>query len=149
MELMNKMATTSQIPAPTASRKESTLVYMYPEQRELESKLSADVMQKSQEFLGTRPIYPQPTLEECPKQLVPTGIPCSKIIPQVVSEMKAMAKTMFESPESCTQEQDIAGRLLTISKLMQEFSLRDFEQVWTQTLAGIAEPNKKIAKILL
>merc|ERR1712126_771845 len=66
-----------------------------------------------------------------------------------VSEMKTMAETVFESPESCTQVQDIAGRLLTISKLMQEFSLRDFEQVWTQTLAAIAEPNKKIAKNLI
>ena len=129
MELMKKAAITSQIPSPTASRKESTLVYMYPEQRELESKMSADVVQKTKEILGTRPIYPQPNLEECPKQLVPTGITRNQIILQVVSEMKTMAKTVFESPESCTQEQDIAGRVLTISKLMQEFSLRDFEQV--------------------
>ena len=148
LELIKKVAITSQLPTPTTSRKEKTLVYMYPEQRELESQISSDLIQKTQEILGTRPIFPQPTLSECPKQLVPIGIPCSQIIPQVVSEMKTIAKIVFESPESCTQEHDISGRLLTISKLMQEFSLQDFEKVWTQTLAAV-EPNKRTAKYLI
>merc|ERR1719167_1638719 len=149
LELIKKVAITSQLPAPTTSRKESTLVYMYPEQRVLENQISADLIQKTQEILGTRPIFPQPTLTESPKQMVPVGTPSSQIIPQIVSEMKTIAKTVFESPESCTQEHDISGRLLTISKLMQALSLQELEQVWTQTLASVAEPNKKSAKYLI
>ena len=141
LELIKKVAITSLLPAPTASRKESTLVYMYPEQRELESQISANVLQKTQEILGTSPIFPQPNLNECPKQLVPIGIPSSQIIPQIVSEMKTIAKTVFESPESCTQEHDISGRLLTISKLMQELSLQELEQVWIRAILWVETPN--------
>ena len=149
MELIKKQAITSQIQTPTSSRRETSLVYAYPEQKGLESQMDAQVVQKTHEILETRPVLPQPKLEEAPKTLIPAGIPSSQIISQVVAEMKTIAKTVFESPESCTTQLDIAGRLLSVSKLMQGLSLQEIEQVWTQTLAGCAEPNKKAAKYLI
>merc|ERR1719167_1491798 len=149
MELIKKMAISQKIPAPTASRKETTLVYTYPEQRELESQMSAEVVQNTQAILETRPGLPQPKLEEAPKSLIPTGVPNSQIISQIVHEMITIAKKVYESPESCTQELDISGRVQTISKLMQVLSLQEIEQVWTKTLAAVPEPNKKAAKYLI
>merc|ERR1712060_402310 len=81
--------------------------------------------------------------------LVSTGVPSSQIISQVVHEMTTIAKKVYESPESCTQELDISGRILTVSKLMQVLSLQEIEQVWTQTLAVIPQSNKKAAKYLI
>merc|ERR1719334_925103 len=119
MELIKKIAISQKLPAPTASRKETTLV------------------------------LPQPKLEEAPKSLIPTGVPNSQIISQIVHEMMTIAKKVYESPESCTQELDISGRVQAISKLMQVLSLQEIEQVWTKTLAAVPEPNKKAAKYLI
>merc|ERR1719283_351092 len=149
MELIKKMAISQKLPAPTASRKETTLVYTYPEQRELENQMSAEVVQNTQAILETRPVLPQPKLEEAPKSLIPTGVPNNQIISQIVHEMMTISKKVYESPESCTQELDISGRVQTISKLMQVLSLQEIEQVWTKTLAAVPEPNKKAAKYLI
>ena len=149
LELIRKQAITTPMPTPSASRKETTLVYTYPEQRELESQMSSEVVQKTQQILGTKPVLPQPKLEEAPKTLIPSGVQSSEIISQVVSQMKAIATKVFESPESCTAELDVSGKLLTVSKLMQGLSLREIEQVWTQTLAGVAQQNKQAAKHLI
>ena len=149
LELMKEMPIQSQISAPNASRKETSLVYMYPKQRELENQMSAEVVQQTLETLGRKPVLPQPKLEDSPAQLIPSGIPNSQIIAKVVSEMKIIAKTVFESPESCTQDLDISGRVLTVSKLMQALSLQEIEQIWTQTLAAVPESNKKTAKYLI
>merc|ERR1719283_715945 len=149
MELIKKIAISQKLPAPTASRKETTLVYTYPEQRELQNQMSAEVVQNTQAILETRPVLPQPKLEEAPKSLIPTGVPNSQIISQIVHEMMTIAKKVYESPESCTQELDISGRVQTISKLMQVLSLQENEQVWTKTLAAVPEPNKKAAKYLI
>merc|ERR1719334_766806 len=149
MELIKKMAISQKLPAPTASRKETTLVYTYPEQRELENQMSAEVVQNTQAILETRPVLPQPKLEEAPKSLIPTGVPNNQIISQIVHEMMTISKKVYESPESCTQELDTSGRVQTISKLMQVLSLQEIEQVWTKTLAAVPEPNKKAAKYLI
>ena len=149
MELIKKIAISQELPAPTASRKETTLVYTYPEQRELQNQMSAEVVQNTQAILETRPVLPQPKLEEAPKSLIPTGVPNSQIISQIVHEMMTIAKKVYESPESCTQELDISGRVQTISKLMQVLSLQEIEEVWTKTLAAVPEPNKKAAKYLI
>merc|ERR1719370_2239392 len=149
LELIKKVAISQKLPAPTASRKETTLVYTYPEQRELESQMSAEVVQSTQAILETRPVLPQPKLEEAPKSLIPTGVPNSQIISQIVQEMMTIAKKVYESPESCTQELDISGRVQMISKLMQVLSLQEIEQVWTKTLVAVPEPNKKAAKYLI
>merc|ERR1712061_801036 len=149
LELIKKESTSTEIQKPTPSRKETTLVYTYPEQRELESQMSSEVVQKTQQILGTKPVLPQPKLEEAPKTLIPSGVQSSEIISQVVSQMKAIATKVFESPESCTAELDVSGKLLTVSKLMQGLSLREIEQVWTQTLAGVAQQNKQAAKHLI
>merc|ERR1712061_642982 len=149
LELIRKQAITTPMPTPSASRKETTLVYTYPEQRELESQMSSEVVQKTQQILGTKPVLPQPKLEEAPKTLIPSGVQSSEIISQVVSQMKAIATKVFESPESCTLQLDVSGKLLPVSKLMQGLSLREIEQVWTQTLAGVAQQNKQAAKHLI
>ena len=72
LELVKKERITSPMQTPTSARKEITLVYTYPEQRELQNQMSPEVVKKTKEILATKPILPQPTMVDAPKTLIPS-----------------------------------------------------------------------------
>merc|ERR1740124_594159 len=150
MELLEKKpSVSSPMPVPSQTRRETSLVYTYPEQDALKHQMSSEVIQKTLEILGTVPVLPQPSLTGAPKSLLPVELPKHEIINKVVAQMKVIAREVYESPESCSSRLDIAGKLSTVSKYMQVLCLNDLEQVWTQTLAGIPEETKMATKQLL
>ena len=149
LELIKKESTSTEIQKPTPSRRETSLVYAYPEQRSLEHQMSAEVVQKTQELLDTRPVLPQPRLEEAPKLLIPAVLPNDQVITKVATQIKTIAQEIFESPDSCTSKHDVSGKVVSAAKLMQVLSLQELEQVWTETLTNVDQQNKKVAKYLL
>merc|ERR1740124_1485494 len=150
MELLEKKpSVSSPMPVPSQTRRETSLVYTYPEQDALKHQMSAEVIQKTLQILGTVPVLPQPSLTDAPKSLLPVELPKHEIINKVVAQMKMIAREVYERPENCNSRLDIAGKLSTVSKYMQVLSLNDLNQVWTQTLAGIPEENKVVTKQLL
>ena len=150
MELLKKGSISSRIPDNLPQvRKETSLVYTYPEQAALKNQMSAEVIQKTQFIVGTVPVLPQPGLTESPTSLVPVRLPKQEIMRQAVEQIKRVATEVFESPESCSSKLDITGKLLTISKYMQVFSLSELEEVWTKALAGTTGTNRQTTKDLL
>ena len=149
MELMKTGSISTRLPALPQTREETSLVYTYPEQDALKNQMSADVVQKSQLILGTVPVLPQPGLTDAPKSLIPVRLPKQEMITKVVEQIRRVAREVFESPESCSSKLDISGKLLTISKYMQVFSLNDLEEVWTKALAGTTGTNRQTTIYLL
>jgi len=150
MELVEKKdSVSSRLPLPSQTRREISLVYTYPEQKELAHEISAEVKQKTEQILGTVPVFPQPGLTEAPKSLMPVQLPKNQIISKVVAQVKEIAREVFEDPESTTAQHDVSGKLLRISKLMQVLSLSELEQIWTQALAGVTGENRITIKTLV
>ena len=150
MELIKNAPATQKIAIPAQTRKETSLVYAYPEQEALRAQMNRDVVQKTMEILGTVPVLPQPTLRDAPKALAPiTTLPRAQIIAQIVAQMKTIAKEMYETPNGCTAKHDVAGKLLAASKVMGLLSYAELEQVWQQTLAGANGEVMRTTKHLL
>ena len=149
MELVKKEAISQNLEVPSQTRKETSLVYAYPEQIAARNHMSAEVVQQTEKILATVPVLPQPSLTEAPRTLIPLGMSHQEIITKVTAQFKAVAREVYQSPESCTSKLDISGKLLRISKYMQVLSLNELEQVWTQALADTTEENKKATKYLL
>ena len=149
LELIKQETIKTEIEQPSNATKETSLVYVYPEQRRLENQMSSEVVQQTQDLIDTVPVLPQPTLEDASKSLIQSSLPSDQVVLKVASIIKSISRAVFESPESCTSRNDISGKVVTVSKLIQELSLQELEQVWTQTLDGISEENKKAIKFLL
>ena len=137
MELLKKESISAKLPDPAQAREETSLVYAYPEQAAMKNQMSNEVIQKTQQILGTVPILPQPELTEARKSLIPVQLPKPEIITKVVEQLKRIARKIFESPESCSSKLDISGQLVTVSKYMKALSLNDLEEVWTKALADV------------
>merc|ERR1712055_283359 len=149
MELLEKKSASSPMLVPSQTRRETSLVYTYPEQDTLKHQSSSEVIQQTLQILGTVPVLPQPSLNDAPKSLLPVELPKHEIISKAVAQLKVIAREVYESPELCSSRVDIAGKISTVSKYMQELSRTDLDQVWTQTLAGMQEENKVATKQLL
>ena len=92
MELVDrKDSVSSQLPLPSQSRRETSLVYAYPEQKELENHMSAEVVQKTEQILATRPVLPQPGLTEAPASLIPVTMSTTKIVSEVFQILKILS----------------------------------------------------------
>ena len=63
MELLEKKQVTSPMTPPAQTRRETSLVYHYPEQHALKNQMSSEVVQKTLQILGTAPVYPQPQID--------------------------------------------------------------------------------------
>ena len=106
MELLKKQEISAKLEIPAQTRREGSLVYTYPEEESSRHHMSAEVVRLTQIILGTTPILPQPTLFEAPKVLIPVRLPKPEIKAQIISELKKLAREVFESPESCTSKVD-------------------------------------------
>ena len=149
MELLKKEAISAKIDIPFQTRREGSLVYTYPDEESSRHHMSAEVVRLTQIILGTTPIFPQPTLFEAPKLLIPVRLPKQEIKAQIIGEMKKLAREVFESPESCASKVDVSGQVLTISKYMSVLNLQDLEEVWSQVLAACSQPDRMTTEHLL
>jgi hypothetical protein len=149
MELLKKQAISAKIEIPAQTRREGSLVYTYPDEESSRHHMSAEVVRLTQIILGTTPIFPQPTLFEAPKALIPVRLPKAEIKAQIIGEMKKLAREVFESPESCASKIDISGQVLAISKYMSVLNLQDLEEVWSQVLAACSQADRMTTEHLL
>lgn len=149
LELIKQESIATEIEKPTSSRIETSLLYAYPDQKKLENQMSSEVVQQTKALIDTVPVLPQPTLEEAPVSLIKSSLSNDQVIDKVVSVIKSIAQEVLESPESCTSRNDISGKIVKVSKMIQVLGLQELEQIWTQTLEGISEENMKVTKSLL
>merc|ERR1712029_475626 len=108
-----------------------SIVYGFPVE---EQQLSQEIVEKTEELLGMRPLLPQPTLTQAPLNIV-LDLPKEQIIPQILEQVQKMAREVYQSPESCASKSDVAGKLSTLSLYMRSLNLVELEQLETKILS--------------
>merc|ERR1712235_32684 len=87
-----------------------------------------EVIERTEELLGMRPILPMPTLTQAPHNIV-IDLNKEEIMPKIQEQIKKMARIIYESPESCASKSDLAGTVNTLAMYMRSLSLSELEQL--------------------
>ena len=146
IELLEKKPFSQPLALPSRHFYAKNLDYHYPRH----SPVSREVIRESLAVLGTYPILPQPSLSAPGNLLIPIKLDRQVTIKKIVEEITNMAKVLATNPASMRAEEDIAGRVLTVSKYMDIMGLNDLETIWNQAISKCpAADVKSIAKELL
>ena len=146
IELLEKKPFSQPLALPSRHFYAKNLDYHYPRH----SPVSREVIRESLAVLGTYPILPQPSLSAPGNLLIPIKLDRQVTIPKIVEEITNMAQVLATNPASMRAEEDIAGRVLTVSKYMEIMGLTDLESIWNQAISKCpAADVKSIAKELL
>merc|ERR1712042_391030 len=125
-----------------------SLVYSYTEEiKSQESVLDTEIISQTEAVLGIRPVLPQPGLTEAPARVLPISMPKEQIIPQVYEQLKMMAREVYESPDSCSSQSDLAGTLSRITMYMRLLSLSELEELDRKVMQESLSGYKTIEKI--
>jgi len=125
--------TTPLTPVPHC-REIKNLIFEYPAgsitaHQSLNEQLSPQEKEKIEQESGIRPMLPKPDLHSGESPLYAIKIEKDEIARQVIDQLKTVAKEVFESPESATAKEDIAGVLTVVVKALRTLSLNDLKYV--------------------
>jgi len=148
LELLESKPVTQRIPlASTSSTKLiSSLVYAYPQQA-TEQTLDAEIVRQTEELQGVRPVLPQPGLIEAPLSLIPIKLSTENIIREVIEELKKVAREVYQSPESCGCQSDLAAILTSITKSLRTLSLSSLEELERKVIEESKSGYKTIEEV--
>merc|ERR1712235_163401 len=135
MSLMKIRSITSRLNVPTTTVTLKSLVYGYPLLGSGHEELNQEIVEKTEELLGLRPLMPQPGLTTAPHNLI-LDLNKEQIIPQILETVEKMAREIYQSPESCASKSDLAGKLSTVSMYLRTLTLPELEQWERQVLNG-------------
>merc|ERR1719347_1275204 len=137
--LLQSKPISSRMNVPASTRVIKSLIFEFPrvEGQSLshEETLNQEVVEKTQELLGLRPLMPQPGLTTAPHNLI-LDLNKEQIIPQILETVEKMAREIYQSPESCASKSDLAGKLSTVSMYLRTLTLPELEQLERQVLNG-------------
>jgi len=126
MELVEKKdSVSSRLPLPSQTRRETSLVYIYPEQKELAHEISAEVKQKTEQILGTIPILPQPDFDHHASISIKYGL--NKYNVKVEPErkmdrvMRKLAEMIGKPVHQLKFKVEKSDRMITGEETMREF----------------------------
>jgi len=135
MSLLKIRSITSRLNVPTTTVTLKSLVYGYPLLGSGHEELNQEIVEKTEELLGLRPLMPQPGLTTAPHNLI-LDLNNDQIIPQILETVEKMAREIYQSPESCASKSDLAGKLSTVSMYLRTLTLPELEQLERQVLNG-------------
>jgi len=114
---------------PSITRVVKSLIFEFPRNEgRLAGEPSQEVIERSEEILGMRPILPMPTLTEAPHNVL-IDLNKEEIMPKIHEHIKQMARLAYESPESCTSKSDLAGTVNTLAMYMRSLNLAELEKL--------------------
>merc|ERR1712111_108299 len=129
MVLLKVRSITARLTVPATTRIINSIVYSFPmEVTGEEQLLSQEIVERTEELIGMRPLLPQPTLVHAPHNVL-LSLPKEKIIPQILEQVQKMAREVYQSPESCATKSDLAGKLSLLSLHMRSLDLVELEQL--------------------
>jgi len=146
LELLETKPVTQRIPVPSSTRVISSLVYAYPQQA-TEQTLDAEIVRQTEEIQGVRPVLPQPGLIEAPVSLIPVKLSTENIIREVIEELKKVAREVYQSPESCGCQSDLAAILTSVTKSLRTLSLSSLEELESKVIEESRSGYKTIEEI--
>ena len=152
IELIKKSIITDRISLPSKTRKEISIVYGFPEQHDLKTQISEDVIRQTVQIMGTTPVLPQPSLRDAPHPLFPMNTPKPELINRIIVRVKKIVLEQivdaYGNPSGISlSNHNVTGKLLRVSKAMEWLSFDELEQVWETTL--IEYPHKIVTELLL
>merc|ERR1719348_2401897 len=121
----------ARIIVPATTQIINSIVYGFPVQSE---QLSQEIVAKTEEIMGMKPLLPQPTLTQAPHNIL-LSLPKETIIPKVLEQIQKMAREVYQSPESGASNSDVTGKLSIMSLYMRSLSLAELEQLESKILA--------------
>jgi len=140
--LLNVKPIKSRLNVPTTTEVIKSIVYGFPVEPQ---QLSQEIVEKTEELIGMRPMLPQPTLTQAPHNIL-LSLPKEKIIPQIWEQIQKMAREVYQSPESCASKSDVAGKMSILSLYMRSLSLSELELLESKILAAAESTGMKTIK---
>merc|ERR1719385_698595 len=138
MTLLQSKPISSRMNVPASTRAVKSLIFEFPrvEGQTLshEETLNQEVVEKTQEVLGMRPLLPLPRLTEAPVDVI-AKLYKEQVIPKIEEQIKKMARIIYESPESCASKSDLAGTVNTLAMYMRSLSLSELEHLESKIMS--------------
>merc|ERR1719249_483721 len=129
MSLLKVKSISARLNVPNTTRVVRSLVFEFPRvEGRLAGEPTQEVIERTEELLGMRPILPMPTLTQAPHNIV-IDLNKEEIMPKIHEQIKKMARIIYESPESCASKSDLAGTVNTLAMYMRSLSLSELEQL--------------------
>merc|ERR1719249_291818 len=130
--LLQSKPISSRMNVPASTRVIKSLIYEFPrvEGQSLshEETLNQEVVEKTQEVLGMRPLLPLPHLTEAPVDVI-AKLNKEQVIPKIEEGIKKIAREVMESTFSCDAGCEMTSLLNTLANYMRTMSLSELEQL--------------------
>jgi len=139
LSLLKIKPISARLNVPASTKVIKSIVYGYPVG---EQQLVPEIVEKTEEILGMRPLLPQPALTQAPLNIV-LNLPKEQIIPQILEQVQKMAREVYQSPESCASKSDVAGKLSTLSLYMRSLNLAELEQLESKIVSASKSAGMK------
>lgn len=146
ISLLKFNSISTRLNVPTTTRIVKSLVFEFPSQFQNERPLDPEVVKRTEEIMGMRPLMPQPHLTEAPQNLV-INLNKEQIVPQIQEQIRKMARLVHQSPESCTSKSDLAGTLNTLAMYMRNMDFAELKQLEQHILEESRSGMKSMEKI--
>merc|ERR1719204_3027115 len=130
MTLLQSKPISSRMNVPASTRVIKSLIFEFPrvEGQSLshEETLNQEVVEKTQEVLGMRPLLPLPHLTEAPVDVI-AKLNKEQVIPKIEEGIKKIAREVMESTFSCDAGCEMTSLLNTLANYMRTMSLSELE----------------------
>merc|ERR1719347_1327221 len=136
--LLQSKPISSRMNVPASTRVIKSLIFEFPrvEGQSLshEETLNQEVVEKTQEVLGTRPLLPLPRLTEAPVDVI-AKLNKEQVIPQIEEGIKKIAREVMESTYSCPSGCEMPSLLNTLANYMRTMSLSELEHLESKIMS--------------
>merc|ERR1711962_180343 len=132
--LLKIRSITSRLNAPTTTVTLKSLVYGYPVLGSGHEELNQDIVEKTEELLGLRPLMPQPGLTTAPHNLI-LDLNKEQVIPKIEEGIKKIAREVMESTYSCPSGCEMPSLLNTLANYMRTMSLSEIEHLESKIMS--------------
>ena len=136
--LLQSKPISSRMNVPASTRVIKSLIYEFPrvEGQSLshEETLNQEVVEKTQEVLGMRPLLPLPHLTEAPVDVI-AKLNKEQVIPKIEEGIKKIAREVMESTFSCDAGCEMTSLLNTLANYMRTMSLSELEHLESKIMS--------------
>merc|ERR1712198_717329 len=136
--LLQSKPISSRMNVPASTRVIKSLIFEFPrvEGQSLshEETLNQEVVEKTQEVLGMRPLLPLPHLTEAPVDVI-AKLNKEQVIPKIEEGIKKIAREVMESTYSCEAGCEMSSLLNPLANYMRTMSLSELEHLESKIMS--------------
>merc|ERR1719385_353261 len=138
MTLLQSKPISTRLNVPASTRVVKSLIFEFPRVKgqtlSHEETLNQEVVEKTQEVLGMRPLLPLPRLTEAPVDVI-AKLNKEQVIPKIEEGIKKIAREVMESTYSCPSGCEMPSLLNTLANYMRTMSLSELEHLESKIMS--------------